>query len=98
MYFRDNGLKDKEIKEDIERVDCSNYCVRLLSAQLKRWLVIVDAMLDSGVSELPDVWLTDYIDNQFYQFVSILSRRNPHLKILSVNLRVRYSYCLFVLY
>lgn len=86
---RDNGEKDREIWNELNGVLDPHPYLKILSVKLSRWLVIVNAMLDIGVSRLPPLFLYGGMDMEFHEFVSVLSRCNTHLKELSVTFQVR---------
>lgn len=95
--FRDNGEKDREIWDELNGVFDKNPNLKLLSAKLSRWLVIVNAMLDVGVNRLPPLFLYGGMEKEFHEFVSTLYRCNTHLKELSVTFQVRIHCYLYFL-
>lgn len=70
--------------------------MKILSVKLRRWLIIVNAMLDIGVSRLPPLFLYGGMDAEFDEFVTVLSRCNTHLKELSVIFQVRTHFYLYL--
>lgn len=88
--FRDKGEKDQDIWDELNGIFDPNPCLKILSSKLSRWLVILDVMLDIGVSRLPPLFLHGGMETEFHEFVSILNRCNTHLKELSVTFQVRH--------
>lgn len=60
-----------------------------MGAKITKWLIILNAMLDIGVSRLPPLCFYSGMETEFHEFVSILNNSNVHLKELSVNFQVR---------
>lgn len=71
--------------------------LKLLSAKLSRWLIIVNAMLDIGVNRLPPLYLHGGMEKEFHEFVSTLNHCNTHLKELSVTFQVRIHHYIYFL-
>lgn len=70
----------------------TNPFLQIMNVKLRTWLVILNAMLDIGVNSLPRLCLHGGMENEFRDFVTILSRYNAHLKELSVHFQVRSCY------
>lgn len=87
--FRDKGDKDREIWDELNGVFNPNPYLTILKAKLSRWLIILDAMLDIGVSRLPVLYLHGGMEKEFHEFVLILNRSNTHLKELSMIFQVQ---------
>ncbi|KAF0766196.1 Uncharacterized protein FWK35_00011484 [Aphis craccivora] len=85
----DDGEKDHEIWDRLNfvMIDTNPY-LKILNAKLNMWLIILNAMLDIGVSRLPPLFLLGGMELGFQEFVSILNRNNTHLKELSVTFQM----------
>lgn len=63
-----------------------------MGLKLNKWLIILNAMLDIGVSRLPPLCFYSGMESEFLEFVSILKNSNVHFKELSLNFQVRIHY------
>jgi len=77
-------------------IDTNPY-IKILSAKLSMWLIILNAMLDIGVARLPHLFLYAGMETEFQEFVSILNRNNTHLKELSLTFLVSTHWYLCIL-
>ncbi|XP_025418071.1 uncharacterized protein LOC112688877 isoform X2 [Sipha flava] len=81
----DNGEKDHQIWHELDGVFDRNPYLRLICSQIRRWLVIASTMLDVGVHRLPPIVFEGYMEREFHDFVSLLSRCDTHLRGLCIT-------------
>lgn len=97
LLFRYCGKNECEKWYEFNGIHGANSCTKPTGELLSKWLVVVNVMLDVGVSQLPHLGLHGTMENEFNHFVSTLRRCNARLKELSVHFQVRYS-CLLHLF
>ncbi|XP_050533973.1 uncharacterized protein LOC126901518 isoform X2 [Daktulosphaira vitifoliae] len=84
----DKGEADKHIWNELNGVIDTNPILKIMNAQFNRWLIILNAMLDVGVTRLPSLYFYSGMEAEFHDFVLILNRCNTHLKELSLTFQM----------
>lgn len=82
------GKTECESWYEFSGIHGANICIKPSGHLLRKWLVVMNIMLDVGVYQLPHLDLHGTMENELNQYVSTLRRCNARLKEFSVHLQM----------